>query len=894
MKQSIVVISLVAPQEPGEKWYFAALRFAEGYNPKYLFLTLEDECCDPKELAQICLRVESILKDSIVFVFDLKTASYLSKLLKIKYPAEFIDVRELLIIFYPTRFQDIMEEFSNKTSFRNKKSFRSPAHREVRIIWDVLSLCWEEALKADLGFIGKLEEYTRGLSCEGFIKILKKEVIKRYPDRPINTGYPSRKADVNLFASAKNDFAEIPETAKWVEDCFSQGGLLAKSFPGYEDRNIQTAMAKAILQGFNESKDVLIEAGTGTGKSLAYLIPALWWSRKQEEKVIIATHTITLQEQLYFKDLPLLQSILPFTFKKALLKGKNNYLCLKSFYQDKPLDDFSYHENLVKTGILSWIRETETGDFSEISHLHSISPIWRKYGADNPYCQPGECQFSRQCFMLKARKKADEADLIVINHSLLLADIKTNNKVLPEFSSLIIDEAHNIYQTALKQLGFELSPEQIYRLIDNITTGKGSFVNGLKKNRAIFLEVFPAIDWTRFYKTVEEIPGNCYQVTEQARDIFNLANSILAGRLNIRIDEEKIDNNVYSAFMIAVENLINRLAELTDVFNKLYSFTGLENEQLDQVRQEILKNKLELIPIIEGLKDIVINEQGNRVTYLEKTNSIYLKNTLIDIVGILRERIFQKNNCTVLTSATLTVADSFEYFARDIGLQDYYSLKLDSPFDYPKQMLFSITNDIRGNQPEEDLVEKTADFIKRIAEIMDGKTLVLFTSHRYLRIIQSKLLPELQVSGLKVLAQGIDGSREMLLQDFIKNKNCILLGTSSFWEGIDIPGDTLKCVIMTKLPFWPPDSPILEAKARLLEKQGYDPFNDLYLPEAIIRFKQGFGRLIRTKDDKGVVILLDNRILNKRYGRSFLKSLPILSYCHGSSESVLRHVQDWI
>lgn len=894
MKQSIVVLSLVSSNIPEEQCHFAALRVEKGHTPRYLIFSLAKDWVDVDKYSS---KIEEIFKDSVVFVFDKSTVSLFKKLFGIKLKSKkFIDVRELLILFYPSLSQYGLQELSTKIEMKKKLSYFSPAHQEVRFIWGVLKNCWLIGLNSDLGLISRLEEYTKGLSCEQFVGFLKKEIIKKFPDRPISTALYPKETGINLFAENSEVQAEGSlVTADEVINCFQEGGLLSKNFPGYEQRALQATMAEAIIKGFTESQDIIIEAGTGTGKSLAYLIPALWWAKKERKKVIVATHTITLQEQLFYKDLPFLQKILPFKFKTALLKGKSNYICLKSFNLDNLNDESSPNERLAYTGVFSWIRETLTGDFSEISYLQRISFIGRKYGADNPYCQPGECQFAGQCYLLKARRKAEDADLIVINHSLLLADIKTNHRILPEYSDLIIDEAHNLYQTALKQLGFEISFEQIRRTLENLVMGRGSLLYLAKKNKPFWLEVYPAVNWTEFYINLERIAGCCDQVTDQAKELFNLCQEILAGRLNIRLDESKQGRSVFSAFLIIVENLLFKLKDLIEVLNKLNSCLVLESEQLESIKFEILKNKNDFTQITDGLKDILTNDEDTRVTYLEKSGVIYLKNTFVDIVEILRKKVFSKNNSTILTSATLTVAEKFDYFARDIGVENYHSLKLESPFDYDKQMLFCVVNDIQVNQfAEEVLAAKAACFIKRIAEVMDGRTLVLFTSHRYLRLVHEQLMQTLLDSDLSILGQGIDGTREALLQEFRKNKQSILLGTSSFWEGIDIPGESLRCVIMTKLPFWPPDSPILEAKARLLESQGQDPFNDLHLPEAIIRFKQGFGRLIRTKNDKGVVILLDNRIIKKYYGRSFIKSLPILSYFQGNSEKVIVQVGNWV
>lgn len=898
MKLPIVIISIESSIVLSERWHFVALIIKEGCIPKYYSFSMDGECSDIENLRIYISELKEFLQDSGLFVFDIRLIPFLNKILEINLiSSEIIDMKELVTIFYPFSSNQSLEELSTKIGAKIKNRYISTAHKEVRLTWEVLKSCWNKGLNSELGYINKLEELTKGLACEQFIGFLKKEIIKQYPDRPINQdqGICLIGSGPNLFGVDTENFHEkINFSSRWVTDCFKEGGLLSDYFPGYESRTSQIIMAEAIISGFTECKDTIIEAGTGTGKSIAYLIPALWWSKKNSKKVVVATHTINLQEQLFNKDLPFLQKILPFNFKIQLLKGKSNYICLKSLHHDKEISELNAKERLAYVGLYSWSRETLTGDIGEISHLENLNLIWSKYGADNPYCEPGECQFTKQCHMLRARKKAEEADLIVINHSLLLADIKTNNKVLPEYNNLIVDEAHNIYQTALKQLGFEVNLEKILRITESLISGKGSLIYTLKKNKTIWSTIFPLVYWEDFYNNTEKVLVSSHEVVDQSKELFGLCQSVLAERINLRIDENKISQTVFNAIKIAIENLISRLKNLNEILNKLSFSLTLENEQFENVKSEINRIKSNISQIIDGLNEIVVNKE-DRVTYLEKGRNIYLKNTCINIAEILKEKIFNRKESTILTSATLSVANSFEYFAGDIGLENYCSIKLDSPFDFNSQMLLCVVNDMPVNQLSESvLAAKAASFIKEIVETMNGRTLVLFTSHRYLRLVYNELQRHLADSNFKLFAQGIHGTRDILLKNFIKNKKSILLGSNSFWEGIDIPGDSLKCVIMTKLPFWPPDTPIVEAKAKLLENQGRDPFKELHLPEAIIRFKQGFGRLIRTKEDKGVVILLDDRVINKYYGKFFLKSLPIISYYEGSAENVLTQTSYWV
>ncbi len=900
LKDSIVILSMTLSnhEDRPEEWDFSALRVIEGEKPKYFLFSIDvgKGLRTPSEHYQ--QEIIDFLGDSTVLVGDSKTIILTNKLLgDILNPKDILDITELLLIFYPTSCKLGPEDIGHKLGLKPKHKFFSPAHKNTRFYWGLLSKCYQKGISLDIGLISQLQEFTKGLAIEAVFQYLIKQITKYYPDRPIRTGGYAQALDrLPPLLDAEPKHGELPLSSDWVLRCFQSGGLLSQHLPGYEDRRIQVKMAKTILDGFEESTNTLIEAGTGTGKSIAYLIPALWWAINNKTRIIVATHTITLQEQLFYKDLPFLHKVLPFTFKTSLLKGKGNYICLHRFYHEQISgEQLTKSEQIGLAGMCFWIRESLTGDFGELPYTKEFNWIWKRYGADNPYCKPNDCRYAKQCFMLRARKKAEEADLVVINHSLLLADIKTNHKTLPDYTDLVIDEAHNLYQTAFKQLGFELSFEHISRLLGNIYQGRSSLVYTLRKSQDIWALAYPTVDWSEFIHALDKIPEYGESIMVQANELFSLCANILSRRLNLRLDKTKIGKDGYSAFLVCVENLMIRFKMLVLTFDRLNSYLPSDNSQFERAKFDIGLVKNDLTQIIGGLTTISQDEGESRVTYLERSHVIYLKSTLIDIASILKEKIFNEKNSTVLTSATLSVADTFSYFARDVGLDDYKSIKLASPFDYNEQMLFCVVND----HPFDDRSEyssaiDTASFIKQIAEVMTGRTLVLFTSHRYLRLVRDELESNLSGTDLQVLAQGIDGSREELLHTFMQDNHQILLGTSSFWEGVDIPGDALKCVIMVRLPFWPPDSPILEAKAKLLESRGLDAFNELHLPEAIIRFKQGFGRLIRTREDKGVVILLDDRILKRYYGKAFLKSLPILSYYRGNSDKVINQVLKWV
>jgi len=836
--------------------------------------------------------------EGYVFVYDLNRNQMLKNLLQEDFSLiEYIDVSELLTIFYPTLSNYRLEKIVRVLEIDEKSVDYSDKYIETKLLYSIIEKCWNKGLNIGLAHLYKLEETTKYLSSQAFIRILRKEVQKAYfedtPGSMLNL-VERRKNLLDFEMEVKNISQEVELDSNWIVDCFRNNGLLSEKLAGFEERKSQILMVEALIKGFTESVNTIIEAGTGTGKSISYLIPALWWARKYGQKVIVATHTINLQEQLYFKDLPFLKKILPFTFKTQLLKGRGNYLCLKEFYRDKWKNELMTEERIVYAAMLNWIEETSTGDLNEIALFHNFGSLKRKFGAETADCRPRECYYAKECFLLKAKKLAEEADLIVVNHSLLLADIKTNNKVIPEYNYLIIDEAHNLYQTALKQLGFELNLEQIINPINKLLTDRGGIISLLKKNIILWSEAFPFVKWEDVNSTLDDLTIIGNDVIAKSKELFIQISEII-DKCNIQcISLRNFDTGTSKVINIMVESLIFRLNSFTDSLSKIASYLSIGDEQFLELCNEINKIKNEFADVILGLKTIYNTDEEDRVTYIEKTSTTFLKSVRVDIADILKEKIFAHKYCTILTSATLSIEDNFEFIARDIGLEKYYSLKLDSVFDFNKQMLLTIVNNIPiSHLTEDQLVKKSATFIGKVVEIMDGRTLVLFTSHRHLNLVSRELKSYLD-NNIKIYAQGIDGTREKILNEFISDSKSILLGTNSFWEGIDLPGESLKCVIITRLPFWPPDNPIIEAKANLLAQKGKNPFEELHLPEAIMRFKQGFGRLIRNKTDRGVVIILDDRLLTKSYGKKFLKSLPISSYFQGNTREVLNQIKSWI
>ena len=920
MKGTFVVIDLETTgldRYKDEILEFGAWRIEEGKQPQNLQFLLNPEQEVPSKvlgltgitreelrhassLDEHCKEIVGFFKDAILvghnIEFDL---GFLEKGLNTVFNQEIWDTLEFARIFFPSLGHYRLEVLTEKLTLELPGSTRfHRAGTDAWATWKLLEACWQKGKEYDLSFYDQAKGLIEGWKGASFFTLLRSEISRSFPDRPIRTELMISPPDEGLFAENKLN-EKVPESMDWVLKCFSSGGILQETLLGYESRLGQLKMAEAVMKGLEDSHHVVVEAGTGTGKSFAYLIPALWWAKKTGRKVVVATHTIPLQEQLQQKDLPILARVLPFSFRSVLLKGKGNYCCLKKWamLQVNSLE-LSSDERIAALYVLTWLRETRSGDLQELPQVARVHKLCSKISADTEDCDPVNCRRAGVCFLLRARKRAEDADLLIVNHSLLFSDLKTDFKVLPEYHYLVVDEAHHLHRSALEQLGSDLSLEKVTRVIEKVFRPQGQcFFMTYKLRQGQLAAWAPAVAWDTFAEKLKIIPEHCELILTQARELFMLFAKLLNGQQSLRLVKANRLENWWVILETQVENLKGRLIQLLTSLEGLSKLlAGEEANEVDGLRRELAGYQRELDGFKETLSLLLNVEDALRVTWLEQTFTLYLKSSLVEVSQILNEKVFSRLDSAVLTSATLSIAGSFTHYLQEVGLpEDTSSLKVASPFDYEDQMRFFVVKDLWKNEKSEGMIAlRVAEFVAEVAQRLRGRTLVLFTSHRLLRATYIPLAGHLEKLNLTILAQGIDGGRSTILGEFLRNPGSVLLGATSFWEGIDIPGQALSCVILVKLPFWPPSMPLIEARSELLESQGRNPFWEFMLPEAVIRFKQGFGRLIRTKMDRGFVILLDDRVIGKRYGSLFLSSLPLDTHIRGDEKQVFQQISLWI
>ncbi|WP_025677811.1 ATP-dependent DNA helicase DinG [Paenibacillus massiliensis] len=687
----------------------------------------------------------------------------------------------------------------------------------------------------------------------------------------------------------------------------------------YEEREAQNQMFATVMEALQKDKHLLIEAGTGTGKSLGYLLPALYQSVKTGQKVTVSTHTINLQEQLRERDIPLLTQVMDFPFRAAIFKGRGHYLCLRKFEHKINKREFATpKEDLITAAqMIVWLTMTETGDDEELNLSSRGGDFWETVASDSDSCLGRSCPWFRKCFYHRARHEAGTADVIVTNHSKLFTDVKASHQLLPSYEHLIIDEAHHLEEVAGKHLGLHMKYftfiHPLTRLFKDSKTGQLPALRQMLNQSGME----QATGWS---STIDSMYGE----SVEAKEAWDKLSEMLFAMLPERSDASPGESGQFSA-RLKPSDKPKGWSDAGALEQQIYLILGELIRQGDRLLQEV-EDELEdfgteslmidlkglfkdLAGFRENLRFFMKMEDETTVYWLEasgqfRSKSLQFYAVPVDVSRQLKEMFFDKKSSVVLTSATLSVDKSFQYMIDQLGLQEaadtgrLLTSMLPSPFNYREQALLVIPRDfpsVKGSIGDELFVSTLVQSLSKAAQATKGRMLVLFTSYRMLRQVHEPLKESLAASDITVLGQGVDsGSRSRLTRRFQEAKSAVLLGTSSFWEGVDIPGDALTCLAIVRLPFQPPNQPLLEAKSELLRQQNKNPFMQLSVPQAVIRFKQGFGRLVRTGQDRGVVILYDTRVLESYYGKHFLYSLPGPKMEHMPTTQMVPRIADWL
>ncbi|WP_350343584.1 helicase C-terminal domain-containing protein [Proteinivorax tanatarense] len=697
-----------------------------------------------------------------------------------------------------------------------------------------------------------------------------------------------------------------------VRDVLDESGAISKLLPLYEKRDEQLVMAEKVIQGYNEGKNVIVEAGTGTGKSLAYLIPSILWAVKNKKRVVVSTNTINLQEQIISKDIPFLQQTLAVNFKGVLVKGRSNYLCKAKL--DKLQGDLfeeTDEELMELKKIREWAFTTSDGSKADLG-FRPLEKHWEKLSSEGDLCTKAHCPHFRDCFFFTARRESATADIMVVNHHLLFADLALKGKgleggVLPNYHGIVLDEAHNVEDVATTYFGASINRFLVLKQLRRIyqTKIKGKQTGTLQEIlvKAQTQRRLPVAAKKSIENHINNIIPLLAQLVDGTNEFFTAIEKWIAddNKSKLRITNQVTKGHRFQTIKELSKKYVNKANTFTSEINSLLD--ALEELPSD-VFSHLLTSAVELNAMnkrIEGIVstiESILNSQSDQeVRWIEIKASSRGKNASLclaplDVSFELNDNVFQKYETVILTSATIATNGNFSYIKKRIGLSkskgNLIECILPSPFDYKRQVLLCVPMDIPLPSSSEFLDENTKFILKAILKT-EGRAFVLFTSFKMLNDVFYKLKSHLENCGIKPLKQG-QHQRHYLLETFKNDVNSVLFATASFWEGVDVQGKSLSNVILVKLPFSVPDEPIIQARQELIEKEGGNPFMNYTVPQAILRFKQGFGRLIRSKEDKGVVVCTDKRILTKYYGKMFLKSLPSCSIKSGNSSDILNNI----
>lgn len=700
----------------------------------------------------------------------------------------------------------------------------------------------------------------------------------------------------------------LPINSEEVASLLAHGGGFSKQFREFEHRSQQVEMARAVSDALSYGKHLLVEAGTGTGKSVAYLLPAAMWAIKNQSRVVISTNTINLQDQLIHKDIPDLQAALGEPIRTAVLKGRNNYLCPRRLVALRRRGPESADELRVLAKVLVWLQDSERGDRGEINlNGPGERAVWTRISAADENCGGDTCvrRMGGICPFHRAHQAAEAAHIVVVNHALLLADVATGSRILPEYDRVIIDEGHHIEAATTSALSYKLTQTELERLMRELGGSRSGHLGQLMVAAQGILD--PA-KYGALSKNVED-------VTTKAIKFQNLVNALfsaIAGFLEDQRDGRAVGDyshqerivegtrgqpawvNVEVAWDNALKILNPLLDDLDQVRTIMKELNAANKDEVEDAISNIGIAFHSLSELKKQVQGLVFEPKADRVYWVEinpqRQHQLILQVAPLHVGELMTEHIWHKKESVVLTSATLTAAGQFDYIKQRLNAVDAEELALGSPFDYETASLLYIVDDIPEPAERGAYQSWVESGLIQLCKATRGRTLALFTSYEQLRRTSQNIAGPLREAGIQVYEQGEGASPHTLLESFKASDGAVLLGTRAFWEGVDIPGDALSVLAIVRLPFDVPSDPIVAARSETFES----PFYEYNVPEAILRFRQGFGRLIRTQSDRGVVAVFDKRIITKTYGSLFMDSLPQCTVRRGKMVDLPRAAAKWL
>ena len=739
------------------------------------------------------------------------------------------------------------------------------------------------------------------------LKIRGKELATPAKSRPSNSGPLFTKPAPPPIIQRDLPDTLVPLNVEDVAAILDRGGLFSQHFPNFEHRHEQVELCQEIASALSTGLHLLAEAGTGVGKSMAYLIPAAIWAYENNTRVVISTNTINLQDQLIKKDIPDVREVLDLPIKASVLKGRNNYLCLRRLEALRRRGPETPEQVRVLAKMLIWLNQTELGDLSEINITGPAErAVWSMISANDEGCSTEMCvrRMGGICPFHRAKQSAHEAHILIVNHALLLADIATGNRVLPEYEYLIIDEGHHLEAATTSALSFRVTQPEMDRTLKEL----GSVNSGiLGRMLGTSRDILHPDQYSALHELVQKTTDKAFQFQNFAKKFFIAIDQFLReqreGRelgsyaQQVRIlpgtRTQPAWSQVEFTWEDAMQNLEELMANLELVGQALSELSESGLDEIEDLISNINTLYRRLTEYRDNISALVFNPQPEQIYWAEvspRRNSVTLEAAPLHIGHLMEKYLWHEKTSVIVTSATLTTNGEFEYIRDRLNAFDADFLALGSPYDFERSTLLFIPDDIPEPSDRRGHQKAVERGLINLCKATGGRTLALFTSYAQLQKTSSAITPALAEQGIVVYEQGQGASPHALLESFKTTDQAVLLGTKAFWEGVDVPGDALSVLAIIKLPFAVPSDPIVAARSETFE----NPFYQYTIPEAILTFRQGFGRLIRSHEDHGIVAIFDKRVLTKQYGKMFIESLPPCSINMAPLRELPKIASEWL
>ncbi len=784
---------------------------------------------------------------------------------------------------------------------------------DARVTHAVYLRLIEEAQRLPINLLAEIVRLSENLDWGANIPL--QEILRTRSREVVSAQTLERSYKVPIFsqgrgipaASLQPDRDPVPLDIDEVASLLEQGGVFSRHFSEFEYRSQQVEMLRAVAQALSQHRHLLVEAGTGTGKSMAYLIPSALWALQNKRRVVISTNTINLQDQLINKDIPDLRHALDINLHAAVLKGRANYLCPRRLENMRHRGPDDADEMRVLAKVLVWLQGTQTGDRSEINlNGPRDRMIWSRLSAEDESCTTENCMkhFDGACPFHRARQAAESSHILVVNHALLLADVATGNRVLPEYEYLIVDEAHHLEDATTNALSFHITHLDVERALRELGGPTAGLMGWLL---SATLRVLVPEDYASLNYLVQITTDQAFRLEALTRRFFQGIDQFLLDQregkdMGLYSHQERIipatrAQPAWGEVELAWDDIQNSLLPMLENLARLAQGILEISESLSDADGELYSNLVNIYrrfqDFSEQVQALVFEPASDRVYWVEVQPNGYrvsLHAAPLHIGPLMERYLWREKAAVILTSATLTTAGEFDYLRGRLNAEDAYELALGSPFDFETASLLYLVNDIAEPGDRHGHQRGIEMGLINLCKATGGRTLVLFTSYDQLKKTSQAITPVLAREDIQVYEQGEGASPHSLLETFKTSDRAVLLGTRAFWEGVDVPGIALSVLVIAKLPFDVPSDPIIAARSETFD----DAFYQYSLPEAILRFRQGFGRLIRTQSDRGVVAVLDKRILTKKYGRLFLDSLPTCTVKVGALADLPRAAAKWL